>query len=107
MPPAARQGDKTTHGGTIGPPLPPAAISVERVLIGTMPAAVVGSVHVCVLPEDLLLGPANVVLPPTSPARLTRPVLIGGLPAACAMDKTACSAQILLGDPTVLIGGPL
>jgi uncharacterized Zn-binding protein involved in type VI secretion len=107
MPPAARQGDKTTHGGTIGPPASSAALSVGRVLIGSLPAAVVSCVHVCVLPQDLLLGPANVVLPPTSPARLARPVLIGGLPAACALDKTACSAQIVLGHPTVLIGGPV
>lgn len=32
-------------------------------------------------------------------------VLIGGLPAARARDKTACGAMIVTGAPNVLIGG--
>jgi uncharacterized Zn-binding protein involved in type VI secretion len=33
------------------------------------------------------------------------PVLIGGMPAARVGDMAACSAPIIVGAPTVLIGG--
>jgi uncharacterized Zn-binding protein involved in type VI secretion len=95
MPPAARLGDKTSHGGTIGPPPPTAAVAVSTVLIGGKPAAVVGS----------LLGPANVIKPRLGAAAATGQVLVGGLPAACVGDQTVCEANIILGDLTVLIGG--
>jgi uncharacterized Zn-binding protein involved in type VI secretion len=106
MPPAARTGDKTTHGGTIATPPPAAAAAVSSVLIGGMPAAVVGSLHVCVLPPHVALGPANVIIPGPG-AATSGAVLIGGLPAARAGDRTACQANILVGAPNVLIGGPL
>lgn len=104
MPPAARLGDKTSHAGTIGPPPPPVAVRVATVLIEGVPAAVVGSVHVCVKPPDPLLGPSNVILPPTRPPS---GVLIGGVPAAAVGDRTVCSATIVLGARTVHFGGPL
>ncbi|MEV8629644.1 PAAR domain-containing protein [Streptomyces sp. NPDC051079] len=104
MPAAARTGDPTDHGGRIATPPPGAAASVATVLIGGLPAAVVGSLHVCVVPPHAATGPANVVLP--SPAGLVSgAVLIGGLPAARARDRTACGATILTGAPNVLIGG--
>ncbi|MFE2876957.1 PAAR domain-containing protein [Streptomyces roseus] len=104
MPAAARTGDPTNHGGRITAPPPGAAASVATVLIGGRPAAVVGSLHVCVVPPHAALGPGNVVMP--NPAALAAgPVLIGGLPAARARDQTSCGAMILTGDPTVLIGG--
>lgn len=103
MPPAARLGDKTSHGGTIGPPPASAATAVSTVLIAGEPAAVVGSLHLCVIPPHELLGPANVILPRPS-AAVGGLVLVGGLPAACVGDKTACQATILTGALTVLIG---
>lgn len=102
MRPAARLGDKTSHGGSLGPPPPPLAATVSTVLIEGVPASVVGSTHVCVKGPDALLGPANVVQPPQGPPRN---VYIGGLPAAVVGDKTVCQATIVLGARTVLIGG--
>ncbi|MBM7774854.1 putative Zn-binding protein involved in type VI secretion [Actinokineospora baliensis] len=96
---AARLGDKTSHGGTVGPPPPMAAARVATVLIEGKPAAVIGSTHVCVIPPHIALGPANVIQP-----RLGR-VLIGGLVAARVGDKTACGANIVSGALTVRIGG--
>jgi uncharacterized Zn-binding protein involved in type VI secretion len=105
MPPAARLGDPTSDGGTIGTPPPAAALAVSTVLIGGKPAAVVGSLHVC--PVHVELGPANVVLPTPGASTATGPVLIGGVPAAKMRDRTVCGATIVLGAPNVLIGGPM
>ncbi|KOX34398.1 MULTISPECIES: PAAR domain-containing protein [unclassified Streptomyces] len=104
MPAAARTGDPTDHGGVVATPPPAAARAVATVLIGGRPAAVIGSLHTCVVPPHAALGPANVLLP--NPAGLASgQVLIGGLPAARARDRTACGAMILTGAPHVLIGG--
>lgn len=104
MPAVARTGDKTIHGGTLGPPPPPLATRVATVLVEGVPAAVVGSTHVCVKYPDTLMGPANVVLPPPGPPRT---VHVGGMPVAVVGDRTACQATILLGARTVHVGGPL
>lgn len=104
MPPAARLGDKTSHGGTLGPPPPPLAVRVSTVLIEGLPAAVIGSVHACVKPPDPLLGPTNVVTPRPGPPRT---VLIGGVPAATVGDRSVCQATIVMGAKTVIIGGVL
>ncbi|MCD9898980.1 PAAR domain-containing protein [Streptomyces sp. MT29] len=105
MPPAARTGDSTAHGGLIGTP-PPGAVAVATVLIGGRPAAVTGSLHVCVVPPHAALGPANVIMPnPAGP--VTGQVLIGGLPAARMRDTTSCGAPIISGALNVLIGGPM
>jgi uncharacterized Zn-binding protein involved in type VI secretion len=93
MPPAARVTDVTGHPGILGPP------GVPTVLIGGMPAAVVGTTHTCTFP-GLPPHPPSVVLPPGCPT-----VLIGGQPAARLGDLTGCGAPILAGCPTVLIGG--
>ena len=92
MPPAARVGDPTGHPGVIGPP------GVPTVLIAGMPAATVGTMHVCSFPP-----PA--VHPPTPIAKGSATVLIGGLPAARVGDLTGCGAPIVVGALTVLIGG--
>jgi uncharacterized Zn-binding protein involved in type VI secretion len=106
MPPAARTGDPTDHGGEIATPPPEAAVQVATVLIGGRPAAVVGSLHVCPIPEHAVLALANVIIP--SPGGMTGGiVLIGGLPAARMGDQTTCEAEIVLGAMNVLIGGPL
>ncbi|MFH9238996.1 PAAR domain-containing protein [Streptomyces anulatus] len=105
MPPAARTGDSTAHGGLIGTP-PPGAVAVATVLIGGRPAAVTGSLHVCVVPPHAALGPGNVIMPNPTGA-LTGQVLIGGLPAARMRDTTSCGAPIISGALNVLIGGPM
>jgi uncharacterized Zn-binding protein involved in type VI secretion len=104
MPPAARTGDETSHAGTITTP-PPGAMKVITVLIGGQPAAVVGSLHVCPIPEHAVLGPANLVIPSPGAVAGKGIVLIGGLPAAKMRDQTVCEAEILTGAFTVLIGG--
>jgi uncharacterized Zn-binding protein involved in type VI secretion len=98
--PAARMGDMTSHGGTIGPPPPEVAVAVATVLIAGKPAAVAGSLHVCVVPKDIPLGPKNVV-----EERIGGQVLIGGAVAARVGDNITCKANIVSGAPNVLIGG--
>lgn len=96
MPPAARVGDPTGHPGTVGPP------GVPTVLIGGLPAAVVGNPHICAFPAvpPTPPHPPTVLLPPGVPT-----VLIGGRPAAILGGMSACGAPIIMGCPTVLIGG--
>jgi uncharacterized Zn-binding protein involved in type VI secretion len=103
MPPAARTGDPSDHGGVLGTP-PPGAVKVVTVVIGGKPAAVVGNLHVCPLHAEL--GPANVIIPNPA-AAAGRVTLIGGLPAARMGDQTTCGAEIVLGAVNVMIGGTL
>jgi uncharacterized Zn-binding protein involved in type VI secretion len=93
MPFAARVGDPSGHPGMISGPGNP------TVLIGGMPAAAVGDMHVCAMPP--LAGPH----PPSPIAMGSTTVLIGGLPAARMGDIAGCSAPIVMGCPTVNIGG--
>ena len=96
MPPAARITDMHTcpmstgpvpHVG--GPIIGPGAATV---LVGKMPAAVVGDSCVCVGPPDTSVkGSAT--------------VMIGGKPAVRMGDTTAHGGSIVLGLPTVMIGG--
>ena len=97
--PAARLGDMHTcpmvtpgtppipHVG--GPILPPCCVTV---LIGGQPAARVTDMATCVGPPDTIMkGSAT--------------VLIGGLMAARIGDQTMHGGAIVVGCPTVLIGG--
>ncbi len=96
MPPAARITDMHTcpmvtgivpHVG--GPILGP---GVPNVLIGGLPAAVMGDTCTCVGPPDAIIkGSAT--------------VLISGRPAARMGDNTAHGGVIVLGMFTVMIGG--
>lgn len=94
--PAARINDMHTCPmvtGTVphvgGPILPPGD---PTVLIKGMPAARVGDMAVCTGPPDsIIMGSAT--------------VLIGGMPAARIGDSTAHGGVIVIGEPTVLIGG--
>jgi uncharacterized Zn-binding protein involved in type VI secretion len=62
------------------------------VLIGKLPAAVVGDNCICVGPPDVIVkGSAT--------------VLIGKKPAARMGDTTAHGGNVVLGCPTVMIGG--
>lgn len=92
MPPAARVGDTSNHGGTVVGP------GVATVLIGGMPAAVVGDLHVCSLPP-------NTHQPTASPFPSgSATVFIGGRPALRTSDACICGAMAAVGDPTVLLG---
>lgn len=92
MPPAARVGDTTNHGGTIVGP------GVSNVLIAGMPAAVVGDTHVCSLPPNTHQPTAS-----PFPSGSTK-VLIGGRPALRTSDTCACGAMAAVGSPTVQLG---
>ncbi len=99
MPPAARLTDMHVcpmmtpglppiphvGGPVVGPGMP-------TVLIGGLPAACLGDMCVCVGPPDTIIkGSAT--------------VFIGGKPAARLGDATAHGGTIMLGLPTVMIGG--
>jgi uncharacterized Zn-binding protein involved in type VI secretion len=72
-----------------GPVLPPGVVTV---LIGGMPAATLGDMCVCSGPPDsIVIGSGT--------------VMIGGKPAARVGDSTAHGGIIILGCPTVIIGG--
>lgn len=70
----------------------PVTLGCFTVLIGGMPAARLGDMCVCVGPPDVIaLGSMT--------------VLIGGQPAARMGDITAHGGAIVVGCPTVIIGG--
>lgn len=97
MPPAARVTDMHTcpminpgpvpHVG--GPVTGP---GVATVLIGSMPAAVMGDMCVCTGSPDVIVKGSSTVL-------------IGGKPAARMGDQTAHGGVIVAGAPNVQIGG--
>jgi len=96
MPPAARITDMhvcpmvtaiVPHvgGPVIGPGIP-------TVLIGNMPAAVLGDSCTCVGPPDTIaMGSAT--------------VMVGGKPAARMGDTTVHGGSVVMGCVTVMIGG--
>ena len=99
MPPAARLTDMHACP-MLTPGLPPiphvggpiSGPGVPTVLIGALPAAVLGDMAVCVGPPDSIIkGSAT--------------VLISSKPAARMGDTTAHGGAIVLGLPTVMIGG--
>jgi uncharacterized Zn-binding protein involved in type VI secretion len=65
---------------------------VATVLIGGLPAAVVGDSCVCTGPPDTIVKGSTTVL-------------FGGKPAARMGDLTAHGGTIVVGVPTVQIGG--
>src|SRR5687767_3825094 len=84
--PLVNPGGAPHVGGPIGGP------GVATVMIGGMPAAVVGDMLVCTGPPDsIVMGSSS--------------VFIGGKPAARQGDLTAHGGVIVAGNPTVLIGG--
>lgn len=99
MPPAARLTDLHTCP-MVTPAVPPIphvggpiiGPGVPTVVIGGLPAAVVGDMCVCVGPPDVI-------------ARGSSTVVIGGKPAARLGDITAHGGVIVSGLLTVLIGG--
>ena len=99
MPPAARLTD-FHQCPMVTPGLPPiphvggpiAGPGAPTVLIGGLPAAKVGDLAVCVGPPDAII-------------KGSMTVKIMGMPAARLGDKTAHGGTIMLGLPTVMIGG--
>ena len=91
MPPAARVGDVTVHGGAVTGP------GVATVLVGGMPAAVLGDLHSCPIPP-----PPHVPVTPFTVGSAT--VLVGGRPALRVGDPAGCGATVAVGLPTVLLG---
>ncbi len=96
--PAARIGDLTAHGGTI-------MVGFPTVLIGGMPAARIGDMHVC--PLFTPAGPAPIPHVGGPISLGSAGVLIGGMPAARVGDMAVCVGPpdtIAMGCFTVLIG---
>ena len=99
MPPAARLTDMHVCP-MVNPGVPPVphvggpivGPGVPNVLIGGIPAAVMGDMCVCNGPPDtIILGSMT--------------VLIGGKPAARMGDMTVHGGKVVMGLPTVMIGG--
>lgn len=99
MPPAARLTDLHVCP-MVTPGLPPiphvggpiVGPGVPTVLIGKLPAAVLGDSAVCVGPPDTIIQGSTTVM-------------IGNKPAARIGDPTAHGGSIAIGWFTVLIGG--
>jgi|TARA_B110000971_G_scaffold25262_1_gene22731 uncharacterized Zn-binding protein involved in type VI secretion len=99
MPPAARLTDMHVCP-MVTPGLPPiphvggpvVGPGIATVMIGKMPAAVVGDHCVCVGPPDTI-------------AMGSKTVMIGGKPSARMGDTTAHGGKIAIGCPTVMVGG--
>lgn len=91
MPPAARIGDITNHGGVIVGP------GASTVMIGGKPAAVAGDLHVCPLPP-----PGHQPTASSFPMGSST-VLVGGRPALRTTDACLCGAIAAVGEPTVMI----
>ena len=72
-----------------GPILPPGA---PTVFIAGIPAARMGDMATCTGPPDTIVQGSSTVL-------------IEGMPAARMGDMTAHGGQIVVGSPTVMIGG--
>jgi uncharacterized Zn-binding protein involved in type VI secretion len=95
MPPAARIADMHVCPmvtGVVPHVGGPITLGCFTVLIGGQPAARMGDLCVCVGPPDTIaLGSTT--------------VMIGGQPAARMGDVTAHGGTIVVGCPTVIIGG--
>ena len=95
MPPAARISDMHTCPmvtGLVPHVGGPITMGYPTVMIGFMPAARVGDMATCVGPPDTI-------------AMGSSTVFIGGMQAARIGDLTAHGGVIVMGCPTVIIGG--
>lgn len=94
-PPASRLTDMHVCPMTTGPVPhvggPIVGPGCPTVMIGKLPAALVGDMCVCVGPPDTI-------------AMGSTTVLIGGMPAARLGDSCAHGGSIVLGEFTVMIG---
>ncbi len=99
MPPAARITDMHVCP-MVTPVVPPVphvggpimGPCVPTVIVVSMPQAVVGDMCICVGPPDTIVKGSTTVM-------------VGGRPAARIGDMTAHGGSIVMGAPTVMIGG--
>ena len=70
----------------------PIVLGLPTVLTGAMPQSTATKMCVCAGPPDMI-------------AKGSMTVLVGGLPAARMGDMTAHGGSIVIGCPTVMIGG--
>ena len=95
MPPAARITDMHTCPMVTGA-VPhvggPVVTGDPTVILGGMPAARIGDLCVCVGPPDTIVKGSSTVM-------------IGSKPAARLGDSTVHGGVIVMGCPTVIIGG--
>ncbi len=95
MPPAARIG--VHHGcpmvtGVVPRVGGPISVGCPTLIVGGSPAARIGDMAISVGPPDVIaMGSSS--------------VLIGGSPAARIGDMTAHGGVVVVGIPTVMIGG--
>jgi uncharacterized Zn-binding protein involved in type VI secretion len=94
MPSVARLGDSTNHGGVVTGP------GVPTVLVGGVPAAVIGDMHVC----PIVPTPASPHATVSTFIVGSATVLAGGKPLVRVGDSTACGAAVVAGAPTVTAG---
>ena len=96
MPPAARVGDMHVCPKIEPGPVPhvggPIALGEFTVLIGNMPAARSGDMATCVGPPDTI-------------SKGSSTVLIANKPAARLGDTCSHGGTVVVGLPTVMIGG--
>ncbi len=87
MPPAARMGDNTAHGGVI-------VLGHPTTIIGGQPAARISDMHTCPMVTGVVphVGGPIIKGSPT--------VIIGGMPAARIGDQLTCT-----GPPDVIVAG--
>ena len=94
-PPAARLTDMHVCPAATGPVPhvggPIVGPGCPTVMIGKLPAALVGDMCVCVGPPDTIAAGSTTVL-------------IGGMPAARLGDSCAHGGTIVLGEFTVMLG---
>lgn len=99
MPPAARMGDSTAHGGAI-------VVGCPTVLLEGQPSARLTAMHTCPMVTPGVPPIPHVGGPVVGPGAVT--VLVGGLPQAQVGDVCVCVGppdSIVKGAPTVLVNG--
>lgn len=95
MPPAARIGDMHTCPavtGTVPHVGGPIVVGAPTVIVAGMPQARIGDMMVCIGPPDSVASGSGTVI-------------VAGSPAARLGDSSAHGGVIVVGAPTVLIGG--
>jgi uncharacterized Zn-binding protein involved in type VI secretion len=99
MPPAARVTDMhlCPAASPVVPPIPHVGGPI-------LPPGVV-NVLTCMMPQATVTHLCTCVGPPASIVKGSATVMVAGLPAARLMDPTAHGGSIVMGAPTVIIGG--
>ncbi len=100
--PGARLGDPTLHGNPLTPPAPGASGS-PNVFIGKQPAwRATADVHVCPLVSGVVPHVGGVVAPGSLTVRINK---LGAARQGETIAEAGPPNKILMGFPTVIIGG--